>query len=347
MNKSNAHLYLPLVQALTEGKTIQVRNGFDEWKDMPEPSFTIEPYRYQIKPASFPPKPDSCEWHNPDGLTPEQIGDGWRLTVEGEKPSNPDMSQLWQKDNRCFIERDKFCLGDPYQYFNTYRVASHIPFPDGSYVNGGELVKPWVPKFKVGDRVQSIHSGLIGIIAHFDFDHKTVATKAHNYYSEGDLELAPWSLTRHITGFRPLRDGEEWFDNGWREELLPEGYRPLLKGELPLPGDEYDLVSHPTGWDTQTGEGFIVVEGHRGLFHRTRRPLPEPPKLVPLGPSDWLKDGPWWIRSNEDDKCPSLVVSVNVHKIFHGRYGESGHEDAMRLQRTNDGINWLPCSKTA
>jgi hypothetical protein len=49
MNKENAHLYLPLVQALADGKTIQVKhNGI--WNDCVRVDFNAEPKYYRIKP---------------------------------------------------------------------------------------------------------------------------------------------------------------------------------------------------------------------------------------------------------------------------------------------------------
>ena len=49
MNKENAYLYLPLVQALADGKTLQIEMG-SEWEDMDDPSFTRPPQDYRIKP---------------------------------------------------------------------------------------------------------------------------------------------------------------------------------------------------------------------------------------------------------------------------------------------------------
>ena len=49
MNKSDAKHYLPLVQALAEGKTIQIRDG-GEWSDMVTTDFTLPPHVYRIKP---------------------------------------------------------------------------------------------------------------------------------------------------------------------------------------------------------------------------------------------------------------------------------------------------------
>lgn len=57
MNKNNARDYLPFVQALAEGKTIQTRNFYEEWIDSSSIAFDAEPNRYRIKPE---PKKQWC-----------------------------------------------------------------------------------------------------------------------------------------------------------------------------------------------------------------------------------------------------------------------------------------------
>ena len=60
MNKDNAHLYLPLVQALAEGKTIEHSNDGKYWEKIPSRiDFLFAPERYRIiqeprKPAELP-----------------------------------------------------------------------------------------------------------------------------------------------------------------------------------------------------------------------------------------------------------------------------------------------------
>ena len=49
MNKENAHLYLPLVQALVDGNDVQWRNHDGEWFNS-EPDFTDFSDHYRIKP---------------------------------------------------------------------------------------------------------------------------------------------------------------------------------------------------------------------------------------------------------------------------------------------------------
>ena len=51
MNKENAHLFLPLVQALAEGKTIQnISTNRAEWVDMDNLKFDGNPEDYRVKP---------------------------------------------------------------------------------------------------------------------------------------------------------------------------------------------------------------------------------------------------------------------------------------------------------
>jgi hypothetical protein len=228
MNKDNAHLYLPLVQALAEGKEIQIRIG-DEWQDREDVNFGVNPNAYRIKPAPFPPKPESFEWHNPDGLTPEQVGEGYRLCVKEEVKPLFDSdcqfivgAQSRNKEGEWFHVKKPFAA-DWGAYLNsgaTMRVPLSTPYPDGSRVVDGKLVKPW-------------------------------------------------KLTREIPGFRPLRDGEEWHREDWTEEMLPEGWRPLLKGERAQPDDEY-LTGDVWRW---SGGGSSIGLKAR---YRTRRSLPEP-----------------------------------------------------------------------
>jgi len=50
MNKETAAEFLPLVQALADGKTIQVKHTLGIWKDFIAPSFSCSPEDYRIKP---------------------------------------------------------------------------------------------------------------------------------------------------------------------------------------------------------------------------------------------------------------------------------------------------------
>jgi len=61
MNKSNAKDYLPLVQALAEGKTIQMRYADKIWRDVDHIDIvSVDADRYRIKPE---PKKQWCQMY--------------------------------------------------------------------------------------------------------------------------------------------------------------------------------------------------------------------------------------------------------------------------------------------
>ena len=79
MNKENAHLFLPLVQALAEGKTIQWEAFEGVWTDLEEIDCVYDdPLCFRIKP-----EPRTFEvWLTPAGsMHPISLGThGWRET---------------------------------------------------------------------------------------------------------------------------------------------------------------------------------------------------------------------------------------------------------------------------
>lgn len=50
MTKETAIQFLPLVQALHDGKTIQYKSADEGWKDVENPAFNMRPDEYRIKP---------------------------------------------------------------------------------------------------------------------------------------------------------------------------------------------------------------------------------------------------------------------------------------------------------
>ena len=53
MNKNNAKEFLPLIQALADGKTIQVFHpSRKEWENTENPEFSYLPDHYRIKPPA-------------------------------------------------------------------------------------------------------------------------------------------------------------------------------------------------------------------------------------------------------------------------------------------------------
>lgn len=219
----------------------------------------------------------------------------------------------------------------------------------------GKLVKPWSPKFKVGDRVRlTTRPNKVGVVTDNENGYRTIPVSvkwSEDYRSkemEECLELAPLTLTNHLPGFRPLREGEEWHRQDWSEEMLPEGWRPLLRGE-PAKLDDDECYGGPgLYWRAVAGlAGKTTAQMYEddNWFIRTRRPLPEPVRMVPLEPADWMKDGPWWITEH-DKKFISLVLGTSPDFIWTNG-GNKFHEEVMSRIRSNDGINWTACQKPA
>lgn len=95
MKPENAKRFLPIMQAFAEGRTVQTL-GHNRWFDC-EPgsqiNFYANPDFFRVKPEVIHPPfgnpPEGYTWHNPQGLTPQQVetGDGWRLVLDQEADS--------------------------------------------------------------------------------------------------------------------------------------------------------------------------------------------------------------------------------------------------------------------
>jgi hypothetical protein len=71
------------------------------------------------------------------------------------------------------------------------------------------------------------------------------------------------------------------------------------------------------------------------------------PKQVQLEQKDWLVGGPWYFRSKTD--LATIFMATKFYENAVGsfdRYGDRDHSSMMSdYERSNDGINWQPCSK--
>jgi len=94
------------------------------------------------------------------------------------------------------------------------------------------------------------------------------------FHPAKDYRIKPWTLSRHLPGFRALEPGEEWHRNDFTEEMLPEGWRPLLLGEQSAHGIDEAMWSHKPDEFTVQELSCITEEENYNLFWRTTRPLP-------------------------------------------------------------------------
>jgi len=82
MNAENAHDFIPLLQALGDGKIIQ-EDFFGEWSDLSdEISFNMKPEFYRIKPE---PRNSTQRTKNTMSETPETDAFFWRKDIDWNK----------------------------------------------------------------------------------------------------------------------------------------------------------------------------------------------------------------------------------------------------------------------
>ena len=129
-----------------------------------------------------------------------------------------------------------------------------------------EASKQPQPKFKVGDRIRRVAEPKEWA----PMGYETICSR-RNYYKAadgGDYSIYPhqWEKVEWTLPAPPA--GRYWHRQGFTEEMLPDGWRPLMMGELLQDGDQLQSIN---GWESARGLlGFIA----NACFMRTRRPLP-------------------------------------------------------------------------
>lgn len=121
----------PAQQAWLDGKSIQykhlVNDGWSDWIefDMPGmPGFLNENNQWRVKPLEFPAPPPSECFHNPDNLTPEQVGEGYRLLLASEIKDRDWNEDIHKWDGSKWSETR---WRGSHKGF-TFRVPSSTPF---------------------------------------------------------------------------------------------------------------------------------------------------------------------------------------------------------------------------
>jgi hypothetical protein len=164
----------------------------------------------EIRPVLATP-PDGKPLHNPDNLTAEQVGLGYRLTGKGEKPTPG--AQVWEGlDDSSGIWQKRDGNAEPYYAGSTYRLPLSVPWPEAN---------PQAPPFQLP----------------------------------------------------PPPPGMKWHrEDGWKDGDLPQGYRPLTKGEKALGGFyEAKFTCRADSWEEQVIDWDVPLLDD--LILRTTRPL--------------------------------------------------------------------------
>jgi hypothetical protein len=210
----------------------------------------------EIRPVLATP-PDGRPLHNPDNLTAEQVGLGYRLTRKGERPT--PQAQVWMgviHANGMWQERD--VNAEPYYAGSTYRLPLSVPWP-------------LLP-------IATLAQDQIELTAE---QHAAVEACLKE-------EAPPFQLP-------PPPPGMEWhLEDGWEEGDLPQGYRPLVDGEFIQVGDEVRnknlyksrFVKASSSVGHKAGESFpnqigrttrpltFTHEGKQWTYHRPGDPMP-------------------------------------------------------------------------
>ena len=127
-----------------------------------------------------------------------------------------------------------------------------------------------------------------------------------------EYRVKPWTLSRHLRGFRPLEPGEAWhFADTWVECMLPEGWRPLLVGEADQQGDEAFVDDK---W-LRVFNDLVTKPDHMTCPRRTRRPLPPTNyELERKEFEEWAKGYGYDTRRN----MAGMLIDSETHNAWIG-----------------------------
>jgi hypothetical protein len=140
--------------------------------------------------------------------------------------------------------------------------------------------------------------------------------------------------------------GTKWHRDDWTQEMLPEGYRPLLLGEKAENGDEW-LFS---------GDAYKCSfrEPAKASDHRTRtrRPMPKPKTKRPLTPDDVPAGCEFrHIQKTIDRHVPVVIDNDGCTFLdFYNPSGEGPRAEVdwpslcnwWQMRRPGD-ADWRPC----
>jgi hypothetical protein len=172
-----------------------------------------------------------------------------------------------------------------------------------------------------------------------------------SWFPSDQYRVKPWSLTNHLPGFRPLVDGEEWHRQDFAEDMLPEGWRPLLKGETDREDCEW-LSDHGGNWQKIAEALSSGSANEHWNRRRTRRPLPPLPdpqrELVPLEASDVPPGSVFRLKDDPDGFDAFAAVNASgvvlANRLGH-RFSWEKMMNQWEIKRP--GEDWQPCSKAA
>lgn len=206
---------------------------------------------HKIRPILATP-PDNRPLHNPDNLTAEQVGAGYRLMLKNELVDLP--TEYWSSSRRNW-ERSALGTGDTLPAKTTYRLPLSVPWSEPKPDPYAELKKAHAE----GKVIQFVDDGDIWR----DIDEPNWKLSANEY------RIKP-KLTFQLP---PPPPGMQWHrTDGWGDGDLPQGYRPLLVDEFPRKGDECITKPFESEW-CESNNWRNSSQASEACHYRTRRPL--------------------------------------------------------------------------
>lgn len=175
----------------------------------------------------------------------------------------------------------------------------------------------------------------------------------HSMTTGDTWRIEPWSLPDPPAG-------KEWAHHftGWTEEELKDDkrviYRPLLRDEEVVRlEDQCRYIRTKSYSDSSWGEVTSLKgtsEDIPDYIFRTRRPLPSPPKMVPLEPCD-VPPGSVFRQPHYNQGVWSAAIAVNsteVALVCHNPdlaiYSYQELQQKWQISRDN-GKTWSRCEK--
>lgn len=254
--------------------------------------------------------------HNPNNLTAEQVGVGYRLLTKEDKIIIG--CQLWSIHSKTWVG---IIPPEVFHKDITYRVALSHPWPvvdpykelKEAYVRG-EVIQINYRE----DKAANYWVDIINPIWEFPVE---------------SYRIKPWEMPKPP-------EGKEWHRNDFTKEMLDGGYRPLTNIFIEDEG-EYEYSIDGKKWAEVPSSNWKYNKPNLAGWFRTKRPLPVD---QPLGPED-IVPGSFIRRKNNDGIQWVSVAQVGEEGI--NTYNEfiSWNNLMKNWQIITTGGTWKPCKK--
>jgi len=219
--------------------TKQIRAFADELEEQNKSVFATPPYEATL--------------HNPDKLTAEQVGVGYRLVVKNDSCDQPH--DLWSCEKREWVQGAQMCCTFE-DSGHTYRLPLSVPWPP-------------VPADPYAELKAAHAAGKVIQVTNNEGDWKDIYYPPLWNLTVGHYRIKPAAPPFQLP---PPPPGMQWHrEDGWKDGMLEKGKRPLVKGETYQKGDLYGTASN---WEVVDGlAGDSVDNWPNDDFSKTTRPL--------------------------------------------------------------------------